>query len=474
MILQQGIKYSFFKIVPSFLSVFTLSMYSAFLTPEVYGDYSIVMIASSFISIVFYQWINFSLGRMYQEYTNNGERLKFLNSCINLSVLCFILSIIFMSCINYSFDVVSFVPLSIPVLCLLSFCISWNEFILRICNASVQVNLYGTIALIKSILIPLLSFIVFFHGLNFTYLIVAICLSNFISTLVFKFELSRKESIAIDLSVSKKMISYGLPLSIAAIFTLIIDASSRFFIKSYHGSTQVGLFSVPYDMTQLLIGSLMLIINLTLFPGIVKAYEEKNKDVSFINKKLSNAFSVLIFFLVPVVVGFISISKSFIEVFLGIDYQVSSVEIIPIVCVAIFFSCLKSFYFDYAFLLSKKTKPQLYLSVITALLCVFLCWIIVPRYGVIGAAYSACMSFFSSMILSYIIGRKYYTLPGIEFNFLIKVIFSAVLMSFVIFNTNFDNQHINFTAKLILGAFVYMTTVILLNMSLFKAFLVKN
>jgi O-antigen/teichoic acid export membrane protein len=85
-----------------------------------------------------------------------------------------------------------------------------------------------------------------------------------------------------------------------------------------------------------------------------------------------------------------------------------------------------------------KTKFAAYISVFGAFLTLLINFLMIPSYGFFGSAIATLTAYFSMMVLSYFIGKRYYPIPynmnKIIFYFIISV--SLSLLSFYCFRNN--------------------------------------
>ena len=85
-----------------------------------------------------------------------------------------------------------------------------------------------------------------------------------------------------------------------------------------------------------------------------------------------------------------------------------------------------------------KTKFAAYISLFGAFLTLLINFLMIPSYGFFGSAIATLVAYFSMMILSYFIGKKYYPIPynvrKIIFYLIISV--SLSLVSFYGFRDN--------------------------------------
>ncbi|TDQ10061.1 lipopolysaccharide biosynthesis protein [Pedobacter metabolipauper] len=88
--------------------------------------------------------------------------------------------------------------------------------------------------------------------------------------------------------------------------------------------------------------------------------------------------------------------------------------------------------------LSDQTRFGLYISVAGALITISLNFILIPKYSYMGSAWVSMLAYFVMMVISYVLGQKYYPIPynlkRIVAYLLVSVI--LVVLSFWVFNRN--------------------------------------
>lgn len=88
--------------------------------------------------------------------------------------------------------------------------------------------------------------------------------------------------------------------------------------------------------------------------------------------------------------------------------------------------------------LSDQTRFGLYISVIGAFITIVLNIILIPKYSYMGSAWVSMLAYFVMMVLSYVLGQKYYPIPYNLKRILTYLIASTIIVfsSFFIFNQN--------------------------------------
>ncbi len=121
---------------------------------------------------------------------------------------------------------------------------------------------------------------------------------------------------------------------------------------------------------------------------------------------MMNVFTFIVFGLFLLVTLFIGVFKEFLN---NPEYYVG-LQIVPTLLLANAFLGI-SYNLSVWYKLSGKTMYGAYISIIGAVVTLVLNWILIPEMGYVGAAWSTLACYGTIMILSYLLGRKYYPIP---------------------------------------------------------------
>ena len=88
--------------------------------------------------------------------------------------------------------------------------------------------------------------------------------------------------------------------------------------------------------------------------------------------------------------------------------------------------------------LSDQTRFGLYISLVGAAITITFNFILIPRYSYMGSAWVSMIAYFVMMVISYILGQKYYPIPYNLKRILLYLVTSVVLvvLSFWVFHRN--------------------------------------
>lgn len=196
---------------------------------------------------------------------------------------------------------------------------------------------------------------------------------------------------------AKELIKIGLPLGISASLDSLIANVPRYFVTLFIGIKEVGYFSAMIylmNMGQIIITSInqtfLTKLSYLLFNDFHKYKKLKNKLIS-----LSLFFGTLVFiitFFGGDVILLILFDSSFVK-YLNILQILMFAALIWYVS-GILYVCL---------LATKKFNAQLYIYIISAIAMFFSLLILVPLYGMIGAAVGLIVTYAVRLVCSYII-----------------------------------------------------------------------
>ena len=190
-----------------------------------------------------------------------------------------------------------------------------------------------------------------------------------------------------QLNLLKKMLFFGLPLVPSALAYFIMEYLDRYFIKAYWGLAPLGIYAVAYKLSNVLrlIG---LGFNTAWSPFFYSVYDTKDGA-----RKISLIFKGYALVLLSVVLCISLFSKEILLFFTTPDY-VDAHKVVYIIMFSLFVY-LTTDYFCIGIGIKKKTYHRLWAGIIASCTNFFLNWMLIPKFGIAGAAWA---TFFSYLI----------------------------------------------------------------------------
>ena len=379
------------SIITSGISFLLLPILTKYLSKEDYGILSVFNASTRFIYILI------SLGatsilmtkifktdkRSLSSYFKTYYVLILLN-CLIVSIFV-VISLLFF---DDFFGIPKKIALFIPVI---SVGLLFYELILSLMIYKRQALNYAITSLSKfglEILLTLFFVVLLFYNWEGRVgaLVISIILINVISLRYLKNQhlLNGK----FEIKKLKEMVLFGAPFLIFDLSIIVLNLSDRFFIEHFLGLSETGIYSIGS-----LVGSLVLIgVNalINVFRPIIyektRNYALEKNSLKFFSIQYLTTILIITLFLVVV------LNKIIFLYFIDAKFYASQ-EIVWTIACGFFFWGLHSFYLSY-FIFEKKTKTIFMVSILSISLNLALNYILIPKFGIIGAGYATLATYF--------------------------------------------------------------------------------
>ncbi|GAH60177.1 unnamed protein product, partial [marine sediment metagenome] len=219
--------------------------------------------------------------------------------------------------------------------------------------------------------------------------------------LLVTYYLIRKDLIfGFSLNLLKEMLRYAIPIIPAGLMLWILSLSDRYFLLKLADPVELGLYSVGMRFASIIaiaIGAFRLGWGEFAFSRL----NRKDRDIIY-----SRTLTYFIFVTCLILLGLSLFGKELVMLMTTKEYLRAS-SVIPILGLGIIFSGCYSI-FGIGMNITKKMKAIFPITAIPAGLNLFLNYIFIPLYGMIGAAYTTLFSYFLMAILTWYASQKVY------------------------------------------------------------------
>jgi O-antigen/teichoic acid export membrane protein len=209
--------------------------------------------------------------------------------------------------------------------------------------------------------------------------------------------------------VLKQLLRYGLPLAATLALSYVVSSSDRFLIAYYLGEQAAGIYAASYDMVSQFLVMLMMIINMAAYPLVITALEQSGAEAARV--QLARNLWLLLAASVPATLGMVLFAPQIASLVLGKSFRQAGTVIIPWIAAATLLAGVRSYYFDLAFQLGKQTIGQLWVVGSSAVVNFVLNMVLIPRTGMLGAAWATIAAYAVALLLSVLLGRRAFTVP---------------------------------------------------------------
>ena len=212
--------------------------------------------------------------------------------------------------------------------------------------------------------------------------------------------------------IAREMLIYALPIMIGGLAGIVNETIDRILLQNLlydgHSATsldaanrEVGIYSACYKL------SMLVTIIITAYRYAAEPFffaQLKNEEKNKIYSKVMNYFIAAICFVFLLVSLNVDIIKVF---FIPNKAYWDGLKVVPILLLG---NVFLGVYFNQSiwYKLSNQTKFGAYIAITGASLTILINFIFIPSYGYMASAWATLIVYAFQMILSYILGQKFY------------------------------------------------------------------
>lgn len=223
-----------------------------------------------------------------------------------------------------------------------------------------------------------------------------------------------------------RLVSFGAPLLLTELSYLLLTYADRYMIVLYRDEAALGLYSVGYNLSMYIADLVTFSLSYSVVPIYVEVYRKEGKEATEIF--LKKCLHYVLIGVIPICFGFHAVSKN-LFVFLASEKYATASEFSFIILIGTLLLGLNNI-FNAGLYLSKKTLGILSIMAVSVLLNVVLNMILLPSYGIKGAAIATLVAAAVSSVLTILISYRYLKV-GINWSILYFVIISFVMLKVV-------------------------------------------
>ncbi|MGN0643031.1 MAG: lipopolysaccharide biosynthesis protein [Huintestinicola sp.] len=232
----------------------------------------------------------------------------------------------------------------------------------------------------------------------------------------------------IDKRVIFDMLVFSIPLIPTYLLWWVTSASDRWFVVSMVGDTENGIYSVAYKLPTLL----MLVTTMFYQAWQMSAIEEK--DSRYLGKFYEDVFGAYSSLLYIAAAGLILFVKPFTYILTGDGDNSRFYEaylFTPILITAMIFQCFCQF-LSSVYSTRKKSVNSCLTALVAAAVNIVLNLLLIPKYGVYGAAIATAASYFACFAVRIFDTRKFIFFKVDYFRFVVNtilIVYMSVLVA---------------------------------------------
>ena len=227
-------------------------------------------------------------------------------------------------------------------------------------------------------------------------------------------------------SALQKILKFGLPFFPAGIFTVIMELSDRYLLEWLAGTSAVGLYSAGNNLG--MFGLLLVMgFNMGWTPYFLKKGKDADAPQTF--AKVSTYFLGLIGGLIVLISLWID---QIVQLRIGNAYFIgeefwSSIQVVPIILLGYYFFGLYVLQLPGVFM-TKRTKWVPVFRGTGAVLMVLVNIILIPVFGIMGAASAKAIAFAGMSLAILLYNQKHYPIPYLWRGILFPIVYLLIII----------------------------------------------
>jgi O-antigen/teichoic acid export membrane protein len=407
-LLRHSFYYLFARGLPGLLSFAALMLYTRLLTAADFGRYAVVLAGVGLVHVMVFQWLQLVLARFLPAHRDAPHAVLqpilalFLLLAGLVSGVGFVLALLWPDPV-WRLLIALAVPLTVAQ--------AWLQIDLTLASTQLAPVRYGYLLGGKSLLALLLGGWLAWLGLGSQAPLIGLLVGTVIAWLLFGLGTWRGVRPRWPaLLVLREYGAYGLPLVITFALYWVIESSDRLLIAWLLNEAATGVYAAGYDLAQQSLGLVLVVVNTAAYPLVVRQLEQNGEKAA--SAQLGRNGDLIVTLALAGAAGLIALAPVIVETVIGKAFRADAIAVVPWIAVAAAVAGIKAFHLDIAFQLARQSRWQAYTAILAAIANVVLNLILIPRYGILGAAWATLAACTLAALVSGWLGRRVFPMPA--------------------------------------------------------------
>ena len=332
-------------LLPALIALASSATFTRIFTANDYGILSLLLAIIAPIATMLTEWIGQPVGRFYAEYKHNN-RLELYRSAVVIVLFSTVIWIVLVALLALAG--LLFFNGGIPYPLLLVGTVigllvqSWYSILIRILPASFKIQPYRNVVVLMSVLSLIITLaLIHFFGINIAWLVWGPALST---GLLLPYIL-RHAGIALKINradfgvrTQKTLLRfwhYGAPMMIWFFANQLLNIGDRYIIQIYLDSTQLGIYSVNYN----LVSQAVNLVNVPLWAasGPILMSQWARREISSVCQTISQMTDIYMIIGFGMIGGIGVIGEFLTLIIFGSEFHEGYIIFVPVLAGAVVF-----------------------------------------------------------------------------------------------------------------------------------------
>ena len=471
----------------AFFAYLTRVILARSLSPSDYGLFFAIFVFLSFIEFFKDFGTNAALVKYIAEFKVQKKYNLIKSSLVITFLFQFSISLVLVIILFYFSDHLALnffknqnASLIIKLLSLVFIFNIFDNLLRKIVHGYNKMHLLALLEFFRNLFIFIFIFIFLKAGFKimaptYSYIISPILVFLIFSFIAIRFFISIKTKIKLNLNLFKKLLFFGIPSIFASFSDQIIAFADVLILTFFIGKVgmitldKIGIYNVVLP-TALLILYFGRSIALVMMPLSSELWAKK--EYAILAGGVARLHKYILIIVVPVALTIFSFSRLYLHFFFGDQYASGAIALQLIIIGTIFFTLAKI----NNTVIQNTGKPKIVAIIIAAAaaLNIIINFILIPLYGIEGAAIATSLTYiFAWLVSNHQIKKLIKT--KIQWGNLSKIFFSGILFVLAVFfikNILIINPYLEFIITLAIAGIIYISLIFLLKIITIKE--IKN
>jgi O-antigen/teichoic acid export membrane protein len=461
---RQIIGYTPSTMIPAMVSVLMIYAYTRLLTPAAFGSYSYVFSAILVLQTSLFLALPIAVTRFFPAAAIADRQRGLLKEAYVVFYLMCLATVSICVCASFLVPLpeqyTAAVWLALPTLLFRSL-VQLNQSVNRSGNLMRRFNTIESVHAVLGFVFSLAALRMFGYGpeaIIIGLLTAAImCSSCDIRLLASPF---RRNAGALDRAELLRLVEYAWPLVTVAATAVILQTSDRFMLGSLAGPEILGIFAVAYSLVERPTTLICSSISTATFPYVVQVLEHKGREAARLQAGRNGI--ALLALMLPTCAGLALTADYIAASLVGSAFRPGVAALLPIMSFTALARGLRSHFIDHAFHLSGRPLRMLWTYGPAMAVNIALNVYVVPRYGSLGAAWTAFVCQAGTVIGGWFLGRTLFPI-WLPIGQVVRCVLAIVPMIAALTLIHFPMSWTGLAAAISLGGTIYAVGAIALD-----------
>ncbi len=247
----------------------------------------------------------------------------------------------------------------------------------------------------------------------------------------------------------KTMLLYGVPLLGNELVYIILSLGDRYVINWLSGSESLGIYAAAYNLCEYVKFMMVDSVFQAIRPMYFKLWAEEGADATKVFVEKSLYFYLMLCF--PIIAGVAVLGPDLLTLITSGKYSEGAI-VIPYVIAGLMIYGMHSMLGAGIFI--KKSSAMMWITLSAAILNIALNILLIPQFGIEGAAQATLISYVFMTLIETFFARKYLI---VSFPFLaaLKFILLSLVMYYVLDQIEMDSMLVTMAIQVIVGGVLY-------------------